>query len=82
VALLAMRRQRPLTYLAISLVETYQERISSQLPARCAYSETCSQYAVRQLSEHGFVRGGWAAYRRYRRCDAAAAERLSTSSVR
>jgi putative component of membrane protein insertase Oxa1/YidC/SpoIIIJ protein YidD len=64
------------------MVMLYQDRISSRCPRRCAYPETCSEYALRQLTEQGFLRGGLAAVRRYRSCTAATAERFARSAMR
>jgi len=77
-----VRRQNPFLRAAAGAVALYRERISPRLPRTCAYDETCSEYALRQLTERGLMRGGWAAFRRYRNCTAATAERLSPSSTR
>jgi uncharacterized protein len=76
-----MEHRGPLLRLAMAGVSLYRERVSSQLPRRCAYEETCSAYALRQLAERGLVRGGIAALRRYRTCTAEAAERLSQQAA-
>jgi putative component of membrane protein insertase Oxa1/YidC/SpoIIIJ protein YidD len=77
-----MRRPQPLLGAAIGLIRLYRSHVSSRVAATCAYDESCSEYALRQLRERGLVRGAWAAYRRYRSCDSATAERLSLSTSR
>jgi putative component of membrane protein insertase Oxa1/YidC/SpoIIIJ protein YidD len=77
-----MRRPHPLLCIAVALIGLYRSHVSSRVGATCAYEESCSDYALRQLRERGLVRGLWAAYRRYRTCDAATAERLSLSAGR
>jgi uncharacterized protein len=67
--------------LAIAGVSFYRDRVSSRLSRRCAYDESCSAYALRQLTERGLVRGGLAALRRYRTCNADMAERLSQAAA-
>ena len=77
VRLAVVKRRGPLLELAIAGISFYRDRVSSRLPRRCAYDETCSAYALRQLTERGLVRGGIAALRRYRTCNVETAERLS-----
>lgn len=74
-----MRRPQPFLRLGLGLIDLYRTHVSSPFPPACAYDETCSEYAQRQLREQGLVRGGLAAFRRYRTCDAVTAERLSYS---
>jgi len=71
-----MPRRGRLLRLALAGIAFYRDRISSRLPRRCVYEETCSAYAVRRLTEEGVFRGGLAALRRYRTCNAETAERL------
>ena len=53
---------------ARAVIRFYQRRISPQLPARCIYSPTCSEYAYRAIEKYGLVRGGALAFRRILRC--------------
>jgi putative component of membrane protein insertase Oxa1/YidC/SpoIIIJ protein YidD len=71
-----MPRRGPLLRLALAGISFYCDRISSRLPRRCVYEETCSAYALRRLAADGIFRGGLAALRRFRTCNAETAERL------
>jgi putative component of membrane protein insertase Oxa1/YidC/SpoIIIJ protein YidD len=67
-----MHSQRFFARLAFRAILDYQ-RLNAGRPRRCVYDETCSSYALREIGERGLVRGGWAAFRRYRTCSVAAA---------
>ncbi len=34
----------------------------------CRHDPSCSEYGLRQVQEHGWLRGGWAAIRRISTC--------------
>jgi putative component of membrane protein insertase Oxa1/YidC/SpoIIIJ protein YidD len=63
----AVRRQHFLARLALRAIGDYQASTAAG-PRVCAYDESCSNYAARQIRERGLVRGGVAAFRRYRTC--------------
>ena len=67
-----MRRQHFFAKLALRAIAGYQVR-TAQRPRICAYDESCSNYAARQIRERGLIRGGWSAFRRYRTCTVDAA---------
>jgi putative component of membrane protein insertase Oxa1/YidC/SpoIIIJ protein YidD len=52
---------------ALRAIRDYQ-LVNAGRPRVCAYDETCSSYAVRQILNRGLMRGGWAAFRRFRTC--------------
>ena len=43
--------------LCILAIRGYQRYISPVIQAKCAYTPTCSQYAIDAISEWGVVRG-------------------------
>ena len=54
--------------LLLSIIRSYQKRISPGLPPRCRYCPTCSQYALEAIERYGAWRGGWLALKRFLRC--------------
>jgi putative component of membrane protein insertase Oxa1/YidC/SpoIIIJ protein YidD len=68
----AVRRQHFLARLALRAIARYQTRTATR-PRVCAYDESCSNYAARQIRERGLIRGGWNAFRRYGTCTVDAA---------
>jgi uncharacterized protein len=57
----------------IAAVRVYQREISTKRPPCCAFTPTCSAYAVEALTEHGAGRGAWLTVRRLVRCRPGAA---------
>ena len=57
----------------IAAVRVYQREISPKRPPCCAFTPTCSSYAVEALQEHGAARGSWLTVRRLIRCRPGAA---------
>jgi uncharacterized protein len=57
----------------IAAVRVYQREISPKRPPCCAFTPTCSAYAVEALTEHGAGRGAWLTVRRLVRCRPGAA---------
>ena len=50
--------------LAIGLIRLYQILYPAFLPRVCRFEPTCSSYAIKALSRHGFAKGlGLAAWR-------------------
>jgi putative component of membrane protein insertase Oxa1/YidC/SpoIIIJ protein YidD len=68
----AVRRQHFFAGFALRAIADYQARTATR-PRVCAYDESCSNYAARQIRERGLIRGGWDAFRRYRTCTVDAA---------
>ncbi|MFD7359958.1 membrane protein insertion efficiency factor YidD [Streptomyces sp. NPDC059885] len=56
-------------------VQYYRDEISPRRPPCCAYTPSCSTYAVKALCRHGALRGGWLTAARLLRCRPAAARR-------
>ncbi|SDD05776.1 hypothetical protein SAMN05660690_3253 [Geodermatophilus telluris] len=52
----------------VAAVRVYQREISPRRPPCCAFSPTCSTYAVEALERHGARRGTWLTLRRLARC--------------
>jgi uncharacterized protein len=53
---------------AIVLIRLYQQCVSPYLGPRCRFHPSCSHYACEAMQSHGFLRGGWLAFRRLLRC--------------
>jgi putative component of membrane protein insertase Oxa1/YidC/SpoIIIJ protein YidD len=67
-----VRRQHFFAGLALRAIGDYQAHTAAR-PRVCAYDESCSNYAARQIRDRGLIRGGWDAFRRYRTCSVDAA---------
>jgi putative membrane protein insertion efficiency factor len=59
----------PLQRAALFLIGLYKRFLSPLLPPACRFEPTCSIYAMEAISQHGFFRGGWLAFRRLMRCN-------------
>lgn len=60
---------RPLSLrLAISLIRSYQKRISPKLGSRCVYEPSCSHYAELALRKYGLKKGVAKTIKRLLRC--------------
>jgi putative membrane protein insertion efficiency factor len=57
----------------IAAVRVYQREISPKRAPCCAFTPTCSAYAVQALDRHGARRGTWLTARRLVRCRPGAA---------
>ena len=57
----------------IAGVRVYQREISPKRPPCCAFTPTCSAYAVEALEQHSARRGSWLTARRLVRCRPGAA---------
>jgi putative membrane protein insertion efficiency factor len=49
-------------------IRLYRWTLSPLLGPCCRYLPTCSEYALDALRDHGALRGGWLALRRFGRC--------------
>ena len=58
----------PLAHLFRGLVRAYQLTLSPLLGRQCRFLPTCSHYAMEALEQHGGLKGGWLALRRFLRC--------------
>lgn len=56
---------KPMILRAIRL---YQKQISPNLPPRCRYIPTCSQYALEAVEKYGTLKGSLLAAKRIARC--------------
>ena len=54
---------------ALRAISFYQRKISPQLPARCRYYPTCSQYTYDAVEKYGFLFGGLLGALRLLRCN-------------
>ncbi len=63
--------KRPLavTNVVVLLVKVYRRFVSPFTPQSCRYTPSCSEYALRALTQHGLVRGLWLAAVRIVRCN-------------
>lgn len=52
----------------ITIIRLYRRLISPLKPPCCRFYPTCSAYALKAVSEHGAVRGGFLALRRILKC--------------
>ncbi len=57
----------------VAAVRVYQREVSPRRPPCCAFTPTCSAYAVEALERHGARRGTWLTLRRLARCHPRAA---------
>lgn len=55
--------------LALDLIRLYQTTVSEVTPHSCRFQPTCSQYTFEAIGKHGFLRGGWLAFKRLARCN-------------
>ena len=53
----------------LRVIAFYQRKISPQLPARCRYFPTCSQYTYDAIERYGFLLGGILGGLRLLRCN-------------
>lgn len=60
--------RRPVTALALALLQMYRALVSPFLPSACRFEPTCSRYASQAIERYGALRGGWLALRRLGRC--------------
>ncbi len=58
----------PLEVFVLGSIDTYQQHISTRLPARCPYFPTCSHYAKQAIEKFGVIKGGHLAAARLCRC--------------
>lgn len=54
---------------AIILIGVYRMLVSPILPNACRFQPTCSEYASEAISELGFLKGSWLAFKRILRCN-------------
>ena len=59
---------KPLSYLFIGLIKTYQYTLSPLLGASCRYQPSCSQYGIEALKKYGFFKGGYLTVKRILSC--------------
>lgn len=57
----------------VAAVRFYQREISPKRRPCCAFTPTCSAYAIEALETHGALRGSWLTLRRLVRCRPGAA---------
>lgn len=54
----------------IGLIRFYQKFLSPlKGRAYCAFTPTCSQYAIESIQKHGVIKGTWLAFWRILRCN-------------
>jgi putative membrane protein insertion efficiency factor len=53
----------------LSVIRTYQRRISPAFPRRCRYEPSCSGYALESIDRFGVLRGSLLAAWRLLRCN-------------
>ena len=58
----------PLRVFVVGSIDTYQQHISTRLPARCPCFPTCSHYAKQAIEKFGVIKGGYLAAARLCRC--------------
>lgn len=63
-----LRLDRPVVWILVSFIRSYQVIIRPHLLGSCKFCPTCSQYAIEALLAHGMVRGSVLAARRVVRC--------------
>ena len=59
---------RLLIWIFILLIRIYKGVISPMFPARCRYTPTCSEYALRAIQKHGPLKGSWLTLKRIGSC--------------
>ena len=60
--------RRLIIWIFIFLIRLYKGLISPMLPARCRYTPTCSEYAIKAIQKHGLFNGGWLTLKRIGSC--------------
>lgn len=50
------RRRSPFSRFAERFIETYKQRVSPQLGARCRFEPSCSQYGLEAYRRYGFLK--------------------------
>ena len=60
--------RRLIIWIFIFLIRLYKGLISPMLPARCRYTPTCSEYAIKAIQKHGLFYGGWLTLKRIGSC--------------
>lgn len=53
----------------IKMIEFYQWRISPYLGSHCRFQPSCSEYMVRSIKKHGFIKGSMKGFWRILRCN-------------
>jgi len=56
------------TKIAAAPIHVYRWTIGPVLPKTCRFEPSCSRYALRAITVHGPLRGGWLTLRRIARC--------------
>jgi len=59
---------RFLIWIFILLIRIYKGVISPMFPARCRYTPTCSEFALRAIQKHGPLKGSWLTLKRIGSC--------------
>ena len=59
----------PVSRALTASIKWYQQHISANMPRRCRYQPTCSQYALEAIAVHGAVKGTLLASWRILRCN-------------
>lgn len=59
----------PLARAIMAAIRWYQRKISPNLPRRCKYQPTCSQYALESIRVHGAIKGTLLGAWRILRCN-------------
>jgi putative membrane protein insertion efficiency factor len=59
----------PLSRFAIRFIETYRDRVSDRLGARCRFEPSCSAYGLEAYAKYGFPRATLKTLSRIARCN-------------
>ena len=59
---------RLIIWIVTFLIRIYKGLISPMLPARCRYTPTCSEYAIKAIQKYGLFNGGWLTLKRIASC--------------
>jgi putative membrane protein insertion efficiency factor len=63
------RKPSPLSRFAERFIETYQQRVSPQLAARCRFEPSCSRYGLDAYRRYGFLKATGKTAWRLLRCN-------------
>jgi len=54
----------------LAMIRFYDVTLSKEIRSRqCRFNPTCSEYAYEAIAKHGFIIGGFLAYKRIKRCN-------------
>ena len=53
----------------MALIRFYRRWLSPDLPGKCRFTPTCSEYGLQAIEKYGAYKGSWLTFKRLLRCN-------------